>query len=432
MKRKLISAIAVLSLLLCAVTLSGCQTTSANGKSAYEIAVDHGFIGTEEEWLESLKAGSSSSAEKEIIINTQTAGGAEYAANKGLRSAVSIYTHFQKTVSYGGFFGRPGSSSTYDYYSAGSGVIYKLDKSSGSAYIITNYHVVYDVNSNTSNKISNDINVYLYGMEENKYAISAEYIGGSMTYDIAVLKVTNSDILKKADIEEPKIVDSDDITVGQYAIAVGNPEALGLSATFGIVSVNSEYITMTAPDNATSVTLRVVRIDTAVNGGNSGGGLYNSNGQLIGIVNAKIVNEEVENISYAIPSNVAVSIADNIIYYCDGNSNESVQRAIIGISVGTSYSQAVLDTETGLMRIVETVTVSGISDNSLASGVFEQNDIIRSVTLNGTTKEVTRKHMVIDIMLEARVGDTVQFTVIRNGSEKNISITVTEDCLTAY
>lgn len=432
MKRKFISVIAVLSLLLCAATVSGCQVTSANGKSAYEIAVDHGFIGTEEEWLESLKAGSSSSTEKEIIINTQTASGAEYAANKGLRSAVSIYTHFQKTVSYGGFFGRPGSSSTYDYYSAGSGVIYKLDKSSGSAYIITNYHVVYDVNSNTSNKISNDINVYLYGMEENKYAISAEYIGGSMTYDIAVLRVKNNDILKNADIEEPEITDSDDITVGQYAIAVGNPEALGLSATFGIVSVNSEYITMTAPDNATSVTLRVVRIDTAVNGGNSGGGLYNSNGQLIGIVNAKIVNEEVENISYAIPSNVAVSIADNIIYYCDGNSNESVQRAIIGISVGTSYSKAVLDTETGLMRIVETVTVSGISDNSLASGVFEQNDIIRSVTLNGTTKEVTRKHMVIDIMLKARVGNTVQFTVIRNGSEKNISITVTENCLAAY
>ena len=432
MKRKFISVIAVLSLLLCAATVSGCQANSSNGKSAYEIAVDHGFIGTEEEWLESLKAGSSSSTEKEIIINTQTASGAEYAANKGLRSAVSIYTHFQKTVSYGGFFGRPGSSSTYDYYSAGSGVIYKLDKSSGSAYIITNYHVVYDVNSNTSNKISNDINVYLYGMEENKYAISAEYIGGSMTYDIAVLRVKNNDILKNADIEEPEITDSDDITVGQYAIAVGNPEALGLSATFGIVSVNSEYITMTAPDNATSVTLRVVRIDTAVNGGNSGGGLYNSNGQLIGIVNAKIVNEEVENISYAIPSNVAVSIADNIIYYCDGNSNESVQRAIIGISVGTSYSKAVLDTETGLMRIVETVTVSGISDNSLASGVFEQNDIIRSVTLNGTTKEVTRKHMVIDIMLKARVGDTVQFTVIRNGSEKNISITVTENCLAAY
>ncbi len=432
MKRKFISVIAVLSLLLCAATVSGCQATSSNGKSAYEIAVDHGFIGTEEEWLESLKAGSSSSTEKEIIINTQTASGAEYAANKGLRSAVSIYTHFQKTVSYGGFFGRPGSSSTYDYYSAGSGVIYKLDKSSGSAYIITNYHVVYDVNSNTSNKISNDINVYLYGMEENKYAISAEYIGGSMTYDIAVLRVKNNDILKNADIEEPEITDSDDITVGQYAIAVGNPEALGLSATFGIVSVNSEYITMTAPDNATSVTLRVVRIDTAVNGGNSGGGLYNSNGQLIGIVNAKIVNEEVENISYAIPSNVAVSIADNIIYYCDDNSNESVQRAIIGISVGTSYSKAVLDTETGLMRIVETVTVSGISDNSLASGVFEQNDIIRSVTLNGTTKEVTRKHMVIDIMLKARVGDTVQFTVIRNGSEKNISITVTENCLAAY
>lgn len=431
MKRKFISIAAVLALLVSTLAVSGCANTAANGKSAYEIAVEHGFVGTETEWLESLKSGASS-GEKEIVINTNGTTGAEYAAHKGLRSAVSIYTHFQKTVSYGGIFGRPGSSSTYDYYSAGSGIIYKLDKSTGSAYIITNYHVVYDSASNTSNKISNDIVVYLYGMESNDYAISAEYVGGSMTYDIAVLYVKNSDILKTAEVAEAEISDSDDVVVGQYAIAVGNPEALGLSATFGIVSVDSEYIKMTAPDNATTVSLRVIRIDAAVNGGNSGGGLYNAKGELIGIVNAKIVYDGIENISYAIPSNVAISIADNIIYYCDGNDNESVQRAIVGVTLETTNSKAVLDEQTGLLKIQETVAVASITGNSLADGVFKEGDIIRSVTLNDTTKAVTRRYVVIDMMLKARVGDVIQFTVIRDGSEVNVSVTITESCLAEY
>lgn len=434
MKKKITSIILVLSLLASVLMLSGCEISVSNGKSAYEIAVEHGFTGTEEEWLESLKAsgtGSNTTLEGDIIINTDGSG-AEYAANKGLMSAVSIYTHFQRTVSYGGIFGRPGSSSTYDYYSAGSGVIYKLDKATGSAYIITNYHVVYDVNSNTSNKISNDIKVYLYGMESDKYAISAKYIGGSMTYDIAVLYVENSDILKNACVAEVTVADSDEIIVGQNAIAVGNPEALGLSATCGIVSVSSEYIQMTAPDNATTVTLRVVRIDTAVNGGNSGGGLYDSKGNLIGIVNAKIVSDGVENISYAIPSNVAIGIADNIIFYCDGEENQNVQRAIIGISVEPSNVKTVINEKTGLLEIIETVSVTTVNSGSLADGVIKTGDIIKSVTIGGTTKEVTRRHMVIDMMLKAREGDVIEFVVLRGGEEKTVSITITKDCLTSY
>ena len=86
-----------------------------------------------------------------------------------------------------------------------------------------------------------------------------------------------------------------------------------------------------------------MRVDTAINSVNSGGGLFDDEGSLIGIVNAKIIYDGVENIGYAIPSNVAVSIAENIIHYCYGTDTESVQRALLGITVSTSDSKAVYD-----------------------------------------------------------------------------------------
>ena len=111
---------------------------------------------------------------------------------KGLRSAVGIVCNFQATIQQGGW--RPGSSNTttQDYFSAGSGVIYQMDKTAGDAFIITNYHVVYDASSNTENGISDDISVYLYGSEIEEKAIEATYVGGSLYYDIAVYHVDTS------------------------------------------------------------------------------------------------------------------------------------------------------------------------------------------------------------------------------------------------
>ncbi len=79
--------------------------------------------------------------------------------------------------------------------SAGSGVIYRIDED-GSAYVITNHHVVYENDSTAENHISNDISIFLYGMEGSNYAIPAVYVGGSQNYDIAVLKIENNSILK--------------------------------------------------------------------------------------------------------------------------------------------------------------------------------------------------------------------------------------------
>ena len=366
-----------------------------------------------------------------VVINSEKSN-ISAASAKGLSNAVSITCKFKATVQAGGW--RPGSSNTSskEYSASGSGVIYKIDKAAGDAFIITNYHVVYDASSNSNNGISEDIKVYIYGSEIEENAIEATYVGGSLYYDIAVLRIEDSEILKKSSVRAVEISDSDNVTVGDNAIAIGNAQGYGISASFGIVSVDSEYITMTAADGKTSVSFRVMRIDTAVNSGNSGGGLYDDKGNLIGIVNAKIVEDGVENIGYALPSNVVVSIAENFIDYCYEKDIQRVQRALLGIKVSTSNSKAVYDSQTGRFEIKETVSVSEVNANSLSDGVLKIGDVLQSVVLREEITEITRQHHVIDMMLDVRVGDIVTFNILRDGEEKSVSITITEKCLTEY
>ena len=221
--------------------------------------------------------------------------GVTFAASVGLRSVVSVYAGFGSNTS------------------AGSGVIYKLNVVAGSAFIITNYHVVY----HSSYGVSESISCYLFGMESADYAIPATFVGGSPNYDIAVLRIDDSKIIRAAgargSIAAASLANSDYVFPGQSAIAIGNPNASGISVTSGIVSVDSEQLSMQSSTGSGYVQLRVIRIDTAVNSGNSGGGLFDEDGKIIGIVNAKIASTSVENIGYAIPSNVARAIADNII-----------------------------------------------------------------------------------------------------------------------
>ena len=365
-------------------------------------------------------------------VITGDAGSIPVACAKGLRSAVSIVCNFTTTVQNSGFRPGWGGNRTEEYSSGGSGVIYQLDREQGDAFIITNYHVVYDASSDTANGISDDICVYLYGSAIEEKTIKATYVGGSAYYDIAVLRVEDNAVLKESNACAVDIANSDNIVVGDSAIAIGNAEGLGISSSVGVVSVDSEYITMTATDGRGEVSFRVMRVDAAVNSGNSGGGLYDSTGRLIGIVNAKIVDDGVENIGYAIPSNVAVSIAENIIDYCYETEEESVQRALLGITVTTSDSKAVYNSETGLMRIQETVSVYEVSKDSLAEGKLQVGDTLLSATVGGKKMDVTRQYHIIDMMLDVRAGDTIELEILRSGEEISVSILVTEDCLTAY
>ncbi len=347
------------------------------------------------------------------------------ACAKGLRSAVSIVSNF--TAAYPNY-----QTGENQYASAGSGVIYQMDKSSGDAFIITNYHVVYDSKSNTKNGISADIDVYLYGSENSDKAIKASYVGGSINYDIAVLKIDNSELLRQSDAVCASLADADAVRVGNTAIAIGNAKGYGISASIGIVSVDSEYIKMLGADEKTEVTFRVMRIDTAVNPGNSGGGLYDDKGQLIGIVNAKNIEDNVENIGYAIPASVVAGVADNIIYYCNGTDEESVHRAILGITVMSNGSKAVYDASTGLYSIVESICVYEVTSGTIADGALMPNDVLLSATLNGKTVEISRQHHLIDLMLTARVGDSLLIKVLREGAEAPVELIISEDCITEY
>ena len=356
-----------------------------------------------------------------VTINADNAD--NVLAAKSLLSVVSVDCVFKTTSSLYLSFGGVTSEKT----ASGSGVIYKLNKEKGDAYIITNYHVVYYNRANTSNGISNDITVYLYGQEDKAYAIPAKYVGGSMNYDLAILKVEGSRVLAESNAIEVEFADSNNVTVLDKAIAVGNPEDLGISATLGYVNVDSEYIKIDGADGMTEIEVRVMRIDTAVNSGNSGGGLYDASGRLIGIVNAKYTDSE--NIGYAIPSNLVKYITDNVIYYCDGKDNENVVRAQIGITVGANALYTVYDAETGKVHKRETVIVSKVDVKGLAYGKLAVGDVINSITIDGVEYDATRMFVVTECLFNARAGSVVVININRGGVEKNVEITITESSL---
>ncbi len=354
----------------------------------------------------------------------------------GLRSAVSIYCTFESA--YGGTSPWNPKPSTQTYYTTGSGVIYQIDES-GSAFIITNHHVVYASESETDNHISDEIYVYLYGLENEAYAISATYVGGSANYDLAILRIDENEILKEAYLTGSaaavRFADSDEIIPGQTTIAIGNPSAEelgGISVTSGIVSVDSEYITMEANDGSGEVKFRVIRTDAPVNSGNSGGGLYNDSGELIGIVNAKIADTSIENIGYALPSNVVRAVSDNIIDYCYLQECESVMRGLLGITIQISDYDTEYDAERGLLIRKEEISVLEVSIGGLGEVILQQNDVLKSITIGEKTVEITRQHHLIDAMLDVRVSDTVTIHIIRAGVEMTVSAVITEDCLVSY
>ena len=248
-----------------------------------------------------------------------------------------------------------------------------------------------------------------------------------MNYDLAILKVEGSKVLAESNAVPVEFASSDEVAVLDRAIAVGNPEDLGISATLGYINVDSEYIAMEGADGSTAIQLRVMRMDTAVNSGNSGGGLFDSQGRLIGIVNAKLTSSE--NMSYALPSNFVKYVADNILYYCDETALERVQRCYLGITVGAKELYTVYDTETGRVHKRETVSVSSIEANSLAKGVIEVGDVINSITVDGVEYDVTRMFVVTDAMLNARVGSTVTVNVTRDGKNIELQISILESAL---
>ena len=369
-----------------------------------------------------------------LYLTLNTDGNARV-INQCLLSTMKIYTEFYETKTSQGAFGHSSSTSATAVYT-GSGIIYKMT-SDGYTYVITNYHVVYSQYGNDDNggNIAHAIYGYLYGSESapvdskettssgykiytyDSYAIPFEYIGGSITNDIAVIRTETENITKINEDAKPVTLASG-YHVGETAIAIGNPEDEGISVTEGIVSVDNEYITLSI--DGTSRSYRSIRIDTALYSGNSGGGLFNSNGELIGITNAG--DSEDQNVNYAIPLSIVTGVANNIMaYYTDTATNP--YKITLGVTVKSQNSKYVYDEKSGYGNIVEEIVVSEVSSSSIASTLeLKANDILTKFVVNGTEHTLSRNFDIADIILTIRQGDVISFVIERDGASQTTAI----------
>ena len=417
----------IITSLLCCLLVVACVLCTSSCLPLSLFFEDYGEV---EEETNEIPDGATINVNGGDNYNVTIQGGAPstvIAANKALLSAVSVVAGFEGSNSgFGGVFG--GSSGSSASQSSGSGVIYKMDKNNGEAYVITNHHVVYDATYG----ISSSIKVYLYGQEGyEEYGMAATYVGGSLSYDIAILKITGSTVLMESIAAEATFADSDKVAVLDTVIAIGNAQGSGISATVGYVNVESEYLSMLGADEKTEISLRVIRTDAAVNPGNSGGGLFNDKGEVVGIVNAKSASDSVDNIGYAIPSNVAKSIADNIIHYCDNTEKTCVYRCLLGITISSKEPTVHYDDKTGKLYKTESVTVTEVT-GSAVRGKLQAGDVLKSITIDGNENDVTLRHHVVDSMLDAREGSTVVIKFIRGGQKMDITVTITADMIEAY
>lgn len=349
------------------------------------------------------------------------------AINSALRSCLQVYSEFTVTESTG-----------YPFYttnkgierSGGSAVVYRMDDD--YTYIITNYHVVY---SSSANEVCEDgiaykLIGYLYGSEgsvsmtktkdDNGYtiydygdtAIPLEYVGGSINYDIAILRTSTSTIKAINDGVVP-VEFASEYHVGDTAIAIGNPEGYGISASEGIISVDNEFISLDIDGTARSY--RSMRIDTAIYAGSSGGGLFNAKGELIGITNAG--NTTDENINYAIPVNIVKPVVENIMTYYTGTKT-TVHKVTFGVTVTVDNTKYEYDTKTGYGKITEDIVVKEITSSSIASALgLQENDIITAIKVNDITYNLNRYFELGDIALTIRAGDSLLISYTR-GTDK--------------
>ena len=182
-------------------------------------------------------------------------------------------------------------------YSSGTGFIYKVEED--VAYILTNYHVISG---------AKDITVSF----TNQTIVDAKLVGGDLYADVAVLSVDAAKVISVAELGS-----SQDMRLGDTAFAVGSPvsDAYGWTVTRGILSGKDRMVTVNLSNslnNSETAIMSVLQTDVAINSGNSGGPLCNSNGQVIGITSSKVSSTGVEGIGFAIPIEDALKIANTV------------------------------------------------------------------------------------------------------------------------
>ncbi len=294
------------------------------------------------------------------------------------------------------FFNAPRMQVIPEQQASGSGVIVSQD-----GYIVTNNHVVDG---------ADEINVTL----TNKKTYKATVVGTDPSTDLAVIKIDGSNF--------PYLVygNSDDVKLGQWVLAIGYPLNLDVTVSAGIVSAKARSININQRQSKTPVE-SFIQTDAAVNPGNSGGALINTNGELVGI-NSAIASPTgyYTGYAYAIPVNIVKKVIADMVKY------GSVQRAFIGISYPAEgmpeRQQADLDKEYGTAwKTNEGVFVLGVADGSAASAAgIKEKDIITKI--NGT--QITSGPQMQEQISLYKPGDKVTITYNRNGKEYTTNVTL--------
>ncbi len=325
-----------------------------------------------------------------VNVSKSDSGSSSYASSTAAlttteivkKTADSVVEVTTKQVKTGSF------SQQYIQQGAGSGVIISKD-----GYIVTNYHVI-----EGASKISITLR------DKTEYT-NVKVIGTYAAGDIALLKVN-----PKKDLTYATFGDSSKIAVGDYAVAIGNPLGqLGGTVTDGIISALDREVTI---DNQT---MNLLQTNSEISPGNSGGGLFNGNGELIGIVNAKSSSNSVEGIGFAIPINDVQDVLSDLKKY--GYVKGQID---LGMSLSDVSSQAQLwmygTNQTGVY-----VTSVNIGSNAAKAG-FQAGDIITKV--NGTKVETTAE--LNNLIKKLKVGDTVTFGVYRGSQSGTIRMKLAE------
>lgn len=308
-------------------------------------------------------------------------------ANKVLPSIVGIKVEYTTTS----IFSRNPSTSSAE----GSGIIISED-----GYILTNNHIVNSTSSNSFYTIeeASKVSVFLYN-DETEY--SATIVGTDEQTDLAVIKID------KTGLTPAELGNSDNVKVGEFSMAIGNPLGMQSSVTAGIISAVNREVTDSDGKN-----FILIQTDAAINSGNSGGALVNAEGQVIGINTLKLAGTGIEGMGFAIPINDTIDIYNQLI------KNGKVLRPYIGIT-GIDVDQ-----RTAMQyNYPQGIYVKAIDkDAPISSSDLKPGDIIVSIE-NTTVKTMDELN---EIKKSKNIGDTVKLGVYRNGETIEISIILGE------
>lgn len=316
---------------------------------------------------------------------------AVYAANKILPSIVGIKIEY--TINTTSIFGRGGTSTAS---ASGSGIIISDD-----GYILTNNHVVSSSSSESSYYQISEATKVSVTLFDDETEYEATIVGQDEQTDLAVIKI------EKTGLTKAEFADSDDVKVGEFAMAVGNPVNMTSTVTTGIISAVNRKIT-----DSDGKTYTCIQTDAAINSGNSGGALVNSEGKVIGINTLKLSGTGIEGIGFAIPINSTTEITSQLIQY------SKVKRPYIGIS-GIDLDESTAQK----YNLVVGVYVKSVEDFSSAEKAgLKAGDVI----IEADGKSITTMDELNEIKNSHQIGDTMKLKINRDGMEKEITLTLGE------